>query len=56
MVCPPVPVDTDVFSTVPPTVVVDELLSTEYPMLATACPEQLAEEAERVNGELRVLP
>jgi hypothetical protein len=56
IVWPPVPVDTDVFSTVPPTTVVDELLSTEYPTDETACPEQLDDEAERLKGELTVVP
>jgi hypothetical protein len=56
IVWPPVPVDTDVFSTVPLTVVVDELSSTEYPMDETACPEQLEEEALRLNGEVIVVP
>jgi hypothetical protein len=56
IVWPPVPVDTEVFSTVPPTVVVDELSSTEYPIDATACPEQLEDDAERLNGEVTVLP
>jgi hypothetical protein len=56
IVWPPVPVETDVFRTVPLTVVVDALSSTEYPTDETACPEQLDEEAERLNGEVTVLP
>ena len=50
------PVDIEVFSTVPPTDVVDELSSTEYPIAETGCPEQLADDAERLNGEVTTLP
>lgn len=56
IVCPPVPVDTEVFNTVPLTVVVDELSSTEYPIAETACPEQLEDDADRLKGEVTVLP
>jgi hypothetical protein len=41
---------------VPPTLVVDELLSIEYPIAETACPEQLEDDAERLKGEDTVLP
>jgi hypothetical protein len=41
---------------VPPTDIVDELSSTEYPIAETACPEQLEDDAERLNGEVTVLP